>query len=286
MDTYRIKTKKCIFAVAAGAAVNLLLFFVKLYIGLSSNSIAIYADSLNSLTDFAVCIAAAIGFHLASSVSDEKYPFGKGRAEVLTELLVSVVILVSGGAFAYMSFERILYPVPVWYSSVYAVIIATTAAIKLAMAFFFSKISAKLGSDVIKGIATDSKIDFFVTACTLVSFALASKTELSLDGFAGLLISIALIAEGIKSVCTALGKILGKRNDSVCDEAKKLLESEFPSIKITDIQHHAYGEKGVFTADVETKITTEELEIFCVKANQKTEELFNSGFYIRLKEEK
>lgn len=280
MNDYRVKTKKRIVAVSFGAAVNLLLFFVKLYIGLSSNSIAIYADSLNSLTDFAVCIVAAVGFYLASSAPDEKYPFGKGRAEDLTELLISAVILTSGGAFAYMSFERILYPVPVWYSSVYAVVIAATAAVKLAMALFFSKASAKLGSDAVKGMATDSVTDFFVTACTFVSFMLVSKTELSLDGFAGLAISLVLIAEGIKMLRTALGKILGKREPSVCNDARKLLEAEFPTITVKDIQHHAYGERGVFTVSVEAEFTADEMKAFCVKANEKTKEIFNSDVYI------
>ncbi len=280
MNNYRAKTKKRIVAVASGAAVNLLLFFVKLYIGLSSNSIAIYADSLNSLTDFAVCIAAAVGFYLASSLPDEKYPFGKGKAEELTELLISAVILASGGAFAYMSFERILYPVPVWYSSLYAAIIAATAAVKLAMAVFFSKASVKLRSDAVKGIATDSITDFFVTACTFVSFALTSKAEFSVDGFAGLLISLALIAEGIKMLRTVLGKILGRRKDSVCSEAKKLIESEFPSVTVREIQYHAYGERGVFTASVEAEFTAEELKVFCAEANRKTKEFFNSEIYI------
>ena len=138
--------KKRIIAVSIGAGVNLLLFFVKLYIGLSSNSVAIYADSLNSLTDSAVCIAAAIGFKLSGEKPCSKYPFGKGRAEELTELIISAVILVSGCAFFYISFERILYPVPVWYSSVYATVIAATAAVKLALSFYFSKISKKFNS--------------------------------------------------------------------------------------------------------------------------------------------
>ena len=85
--------RKRICVVAVGAAVNILLFFVKLYIGLSTNSVAIYADSLNSLTDFAVCIAVIIGFWLSASQKTEEYPFGKGRAEELTELLISAVIL-------------------------------------------------------------------------------------------------------------------------------------------------------------------------------------------------
>ncbi len=281
MNDYGSKVKKRIIAVAVGAAVNLLLFFAKLYVGLSSNSIAIYADSLNSLIDFAVCLAAAAGFRFSSASSSEKYPFGKGRAEDLTELLISAVILVSGGMFAYISFERILYPVPVWYSSLYAVIIALTAAVKLAMSFFFSASFKKLGSDTLKGLAADSRLDFFITACTLVSFLLSSEAGFSVDGFAGLLISILLIAEGVKTVFASFGKILGKRKDSLCEKAKNIISNEKSVICVKDIQYHAYGERGVFTADIETDCrTAKEIENLCLCLNEKIKKNFNSEIFI------
>lgn len=280
MNRYLAQSDKRIIAVAAGAGVNLLLFFAKLYIGLSTNSIAVYADSLNSLTDFGVCTAAAVGFFVASVAPDKNYPYGRGRAETLTELLVAAVIFASGFAFAYMSFERVLYPVPVWYSSLYAVIIAVTASVKLAMALLFLKASKKLGSDAVKGIAADSGLDFMITLCTLISFVLSPKAGFSVDGIAGILISLVLIVQGINAFRIALGKVLGKRNSKLCEEAEKFIGAEFPSIKINELHHHAYGERGVFTAVIEVDYAPEETKNLSMRMNEKMKEKFGSELYV------
>lgn len=275
-------TKKRIAAVSTGAAVNLLLFFIKLYVGLSSNSVAIYADSLNSLTDFGICIAVIVGFCLGNSKKTEDYPFGKGKAEELTELLISAVILVSGAAFAYISFERILYPVPVWHSSLYVVIIAAAAAAKLALSFFFAKTSKKFGSDAMKGISTDSRLDFFITLCTLISFTLSSETGFSVDGIAGVIISIVLIAEGIKSLCRSIGRVIGKRNDEICERAKEIIGLNKSVISVEEIQYHSYGEKGVFTAEIRTDCSTaEEFEKLGISLQKSVRENFDSEIYFK-----
>lgn len=275
--------KKKTGVVALGAAINLLLFFIKLYIGLSTNSVAIYADSLNSLTDFAVCTAVIIGFCLSASAKTEDYPFGKGRAEELTELLVSVAILASGGAFAYISFERILYPVPVWYSSAYAVIIAVTAAVKLGLSFFFSKKSRILGSDTINGIAADSRLDFLITVCTLVSFTLSSEAGFSVDGIAGVIISLLLIAEGIKALRAALEKVLGKRNGTICDKAKMIIETDPHVESVEEIRCHTYGENGVFNADIMTDcVTAEDIKNLERRLHKKIKEEFGSEIYFNI----
>ncbi len=248
--------KNRIIAVGAGAAINLLLFFVKLFIGLSVNSVAIYTDALNSFADCGVCIAAAIGFGLIGSGATEKYPFGKGKGEELLSLLISTVITVTGGAFAYVSAERLMYPSPVWYSSLYAVIIAATAAVKLLLAFFFKAIEKKHGSDVIKGISADSTLDFFITLCTLISFTLSEKLNFSVDGLAGLLISVILVVQGIKSAADTVKKLAGKRNDSLCATAKNIIEADGDIESVMDIQCHGYGETKIFNAVISTKCET------------------------------
>ena len=243
------KTSKIrILAVSAGAAVNLILFFAKLYIGLSVNSVAIYTDAVNSLADCAVCIAAAVGFYLISSKPSKKYPFGTGRSEDLLNLLISSVITATGFAFAYSSLERLMYPVPVWYSSLYAVIIASTAAVKLALVFLFKAVSKKHGSQTVKGIETDSLLDFFITLCTLISFTLSEKVNFSVDGAAGMIISIVLIVQGIGMVISVCKKIAGRRDDALCEKAKAAIEKS--GIECTDIQCHSYGDIKVFTADI------------------------------------
>ena len=109
------ETKARMRAAVFGICVNLCLFMVKLYVGISTNSISIYVDSLNNALDSVVCIIALVGFWLSVRTSP-KYPFGLGRAEDLTGFITAVVIVGTGFGFGYVSLERTLYPAPVWFS--------------------------------------------------------------------------------------------------------------------------------------------------------------------------
>lgn len=276
--TLSSSSKNKIFTAAIGLTVNLILFFTKLYIGLSVNSIAIYTDALNSLADSAICIAAVIGFYLISSEASKKYPFGTGKAEDLLSLTISAIIVVTGSAFAFISLERLMYPVPVWFSSVYAAVIAATAVVKLLLAFFFRAASKKNKSYSVKGFATDSFLDFFITLCTLISFTLSEKSSFSVDGVAGMIISIVLIIQGIKMTVDICKKITGRRDNAICEKAKTLLEED-ENIVITDIQCHSYGDLKIFTADVSVKHETA-AEI--IEITQKLEEKLNKEYQSKL----
>ena len=242
--------KKCLFVCCTGAAVNLILFLIKLYIGLSSNSISIYADSLNNAADTAVCAALCLGFGLIDTQRTEKYPFGKGKTEELMSFLISAVVLFTGAAFFYISLEKVFYPVPIWYSTFYAYIIAATAAVKLALFVFFNSESKKLGSDVIKGLRTDSLLDFFITLCTLISFTLTEYTGICVDGFGGLIISAILTVEGFKSLKDSWSMIIGRRDSEKCEKAKTIFD-RYTSITLYAIECHSYGTVSVYTASTD-----------------------------------
>lgn len=237
-------------AVAVGAGINLILFVVKLYIGLSTNSIAIYADALGSVADSAVCFASIIGFAMLNAPKNENFPFGLGKVEDLLNLIISAVILITGGSFVYISLERLLYPMPVWYSQLYSVLIAATAAVKLALAFFFGLMFKKTGTPTLKSFQADSILDFFITLCTLVSFTLSAKTDFSVDGLAGIIIGMILVAEGFKPFSASAAQILGKNNAAECKKIKKLIESDDTVDTVHSVQCHKYGEISVFTADI------------------------------------
>lgn len=131
-----METKARMRAAVFGICVNLCLFMVKLYVGISTNSISIYVDSLNNALDSVVCIIALVGFWLSVRTSP-KYPFGLGRAEDLTGFITAVMIVGTGFGFGYVSLERTLYPAPVWFSVRYAVIIAVTAVVKLLLGAYY-----------------------------------------------------------------------------------------------------------------------------------------------------
>ena len=248
--------QKAFRAVIVAAAANLVMFFAKLYIGLSSNSVAIYADSLNNLLDFGVCLTVLIGVTLIFKKKSENYPFGMGRAEDMIEFIISVAIIVSGAYFGYASFERIMYPMPVWFSTQYAIIIAATTFIKLALALYLKSAQKKSGSGIIKGIAADSLMDFFITLCCFVSISLSDRIGYSVDGIAGIIISIIITVQGIKSTIHSCTELIGKNKSDICEKAKTLLESEREVNTVHSVSYHKYGNRRIFTVKANTDCKT------------------------------
>lgn len=264
---------------AVASAVNIGLFFTKLYIGLSSDSVAIYADSMNNLLDAGVCVAAIIGLMLISRNKSEDYPFGLGKTENLIEFIISVAITVSGIYFGYVSVERIMYPMPVWFSVQYAVVIGVTAMIKLSLALFLGR--NKNGGGIIKGIATDSLMDFFITLCSLISFTLSSIIGYSADGVAGVIISITMTVQGIKALIASCTELTGKNDADICDKAKSIIEKESAVNKIISVTFHKYGQTGVFTANIETDCkTAEEIKDLSNRLGKVFESELNSKIYL------
>ena len=245
--------QKAFSAVIVAAAANLVMFFAKLYIGLSSNSVAVYADSLNNLLDFGVCLTALIGVAMLFKKKSESYPFGMGKTENLIEFIISVAIIVSGACFGYASFERIMYPMPVWFSAQYAIIIAATAVIKLVLAIYLKSVQKKSGSGIIKGIAADSLMDFFITLCCFISIALSDRIGYSVDGIAGIIISIIITVQGIKSAISSCAELTGKNESDICEKAKMLLESENKVDKVHSVSCHKYGNHRVFTSKIDAE---------------------------------
>lgn len=202
------KERKISLVCTFGSFVNLILFFVKLYIGLSANSISIFSDSMNNLFDFLSCVLGAVCMSYALKLKEKKMPFSAEKIQQLVSFVLSVAVVAVGFSFAYSSAERLMYPTPVWFTLRYFFIIVATALAKLLMYFFFLHQNKKLQSSVIKVMKTDSLTDFFVTAVVLVSFAVTRYTDFAADAFAGIIISVFIIIQSIKllkeSVCGLL----------------------------------------------------------------------------------
>lgn len=269
------------FAAMITAAINIALFFIKLYIGLSTNSVAIYADSLNNLLDFGVCLTAVIGLAMMNRKKSENYPFGTGKSEDLIEFIISVAIIVSGAYFGYTSFERIMYPMPIWFSVQYAVIIATTALIKLILAIYLKTNQKKNSSGIIRGIAADSLMDFFITLCSLVSFTLANRMGYSVDGIAGIIISIAMTVQGIKSAIHSCSSIIGKNDTEICEKAESIIIADSLVSNVFSVSYHKYGYNKVFTAEIETGCqTAQEIKELTKRLEAAFEKEMKAGIYI------
>lgn len=227
---------------AVGVFLNLLLFFGKLLTGLASGSIAVVADAINNLSDAGSSIVTLLGFQLAEQKPDHHHPFGHGRMEYLSGLMVAILILLMGFELARSSVEKILRPAPV--ASGWAVTVTLCAAIgvKLYMAFYNRRVGRRIGSTAMEAAALDSLSDCAATAVVLLASLAERYTELPLDGWCGLLVALFIFWSGVRAVKTTIDPLLGTPPSAeFVKQIQDLVLSHPHIIGVHDLIVHDYG---------------------------------------------
>ena len=227
---------------ALGIALNLLLFAIKLLAGLISGSVAIMADAFNNLSDAGSSLVTLFGFHLSSKKADPEHPFGHGRAEYISGLAVSALVLLMGFELAKSSIEKILNPTEVSFSLLTGAILVISIIIKLYMALYNHKYGKKFGSAPLLATAVDSLSDTVSTLAVLVCMIISQFTALSLDGPCGLLVALFIFKAGFGAAKETIDPLLGKAPDK---EFVKKIESLVLSHEgisgVHDLIVHDYG---------------------------------------------
>lgn len=244
----------------AAVGVNFILFAVKLYIGLRTNSLCIYTDAMNNLADTGSAGVGLLGLFFVTSRATTRFPYGLGRLEYLTEFLMALIMTAAGISFAYQSLERFFAPVPVWFSTKYAWIIAATCAVKLAMGFLFRACRRRGDSGVLRTMELDSFLDFGVTLAALVSFTLTNYINFAVDSVLGLAISIAIAVEGGRLIFSAAGRLIGEAQPQREEQLRTAVHASMPELTIRTLRLHSYGRGHDYAAltlarDAEQDIT-------------------------------
>ena len=225
---------------------NFVLFFVKFYIGIRTNCLCIYTDSINNLADTGAALLALLGIYLMTRPATKKYPFGKGRTEYAASFLMAILMTGAGFLFAYNSIERFFAPTPVWFFVKYAVIIGATCLVKLILGVIFSLLYKKDHSPVTKALVFDSFTDCGITLVALVSFTLTNYTEFIIDAYLGLFISIIISVLGIKLIISSFGNLIGKTDEALMEKIEMAIKNIDNTIEIISISVHNYGvEKNI-----------------------------------------
>ncbi len=225
-----------------GIILNILLCLIKLLAGALSGSVAISADAINNLSDAGSSVITLIGFKLASKKADSKHPFGHGRLEYLSGLLVSLLIMLMGVELAQSSFDKILAPTEVTVNLTVIIILAVSVLAKLYIAFYNRKIGKRINSSAMLATATDSISDCITTAIVLISMIVNYYTDFVVDGYCGMLVSVFIIFAGINAAKDTIAPLLGQPADP---ELVKSIEETALSydeiIGIHDLVVHDYG---------------------------------------------
>lgn len=227
---------------AVGVFLNLLLFLGKLAAGLASGSIAVVADAVNNLSDAGSSVVTLLGFRLAEQKPDHEHPFGHGRMEYLSGLVVAMLILLMGFELAQSSVGKILHPVPAEGGWQVTATLCAAIAVKLYMAFYNRRIGKRIGSTAMAAAALDSLSDCAATAVVLIASLIERYTNLILDGWGGLLVALFILWSGVQAVKTTTDPLLGTPPSAeFVEEIRSLVLSHQPILGVHDIIVHDYG---------------------------------------------
>lgn len=227
---------------AVGVGLNLLLFLGKLLAGLAAGSIAAVADAVNNLSDAGSSLVTLIGFVLAGQKPDHHHPFGHGRAEYLSGLAVSMLILLMGFELAQSSVEKILHPVPVGGSGLLVPVLCASVAVKLYMAFYNRRLGKRLGSSAMEAAAIDSLGDCAATSAVLLSALAGRYTDLPVDGWGGLLVALLILLSGFRAAKATMDPLLGTPPaPEFVEQIRELVLSHSAILGVHDLIVHDYG---------------------------------------------
>lgn len=225
-----------------GILTNVFLAAFKAVIGIVSNSIAVTLDAVNNLSDALSSIITIVGTKLAGKLPDRKHPFGYGRIEYLSAMIVSGIVLYAGITSAVESVKKIIHPEKAEYSVISLVIIAVAIAVKLVLGRYVKAQGEKVNSGSLVASGSDATFDAILSASVLASAIIYLFTGLSLEAYVGAVISVIIIKSGIEMMKETLDEILGVRADKeTTDEIRKILTQE-PEVRgAYDLILHNYG---------------------------------------------
>ncbi|MDY4735719.1 cation diffusion facilitator family transporter [Terrisporobacter sp.] len=225
-----------------GILCNLILSIIKISVGFISGSVSITADGFNNLSDMASSIITMVGIKLANRPADKEHPFGHGRMEYLSALVVAFMVMLVGVQFVKTSFERILNPVAVSFEIIPFILLLISLLIKLWLSRFNKYMGLKINSTALKAASVDALGDVFTSSCVLISFLAAKFTALPIDGYVGLIVSAAILYAGYSLIKDTISPLLGEAPDEeLVKKIKQGVLSYDNIIGVHDLIIHNYG---------------------------------------------
>lgn len=227
---------------AIGIAANILLATFKASVGLLAGSVAIVMDAVNNLSDALSSVITIIGAKLSIRPADRKHPFGHGRIEYFSAIIIAVIVLMAGTTSLIESVKKIITPTVPHYTTWTLLVIIVAIVVKLFLGRYVKKQGERLKSDALTASGSDALFDAVITLSTLLSAGIMLLWGISLDGILGTLISLVIIKAGIEMLASPVNELLGARlpQQLVSDLKREVMA--YPEVHgVYDITMHNYG---------------------------------------------
>lgn len=230
-----------------GIIVNIILAAAKLVIGTFSGSISITADAVNNFSDAGSSIITLIGFKMSNKPADPTHPFGHGRIEYISGLIVAFIVLLFGFDLVKTSVERIINPTDITYSIWVIVVLVLSILGKIWLGLFNRKLGKAINSAAMTAVFTDCISDCGATAVTIISMLISYYAGLNIDGYLGIVVAVIILIAGINIVKDTINPLLGQPPEKELVEGiEKLIMSYDKVVGIHDLIIHNYGSAKTF----------------------------------------
>lgn len=236
------RSKQIIRTSVVGIVTNVLLAGFKALVGLLAHSVAVILDAVNNLSDALSSVITIIGTKLSVRPADNKHPFGYGRVEYFTAIIIAVIVLTTGVTSLVESIKKIINPTEPDYTTVTLIVIIAAIVTKLVLGWYVRRQGKKLDSDALVASGSDALFDAVITLATLISAGIMLIWNVSLDGYLGALISLLIIKAGIEMLASPINQLLGAK---VSPELIHAIKTEVSAVEgvqgVFDIILHGYG---------------------------------------------
>ncbi len=258
----QVRTQYGILASIVGIISNILLFAVKAIIGLTIGSISVTADAFNNLSDAASSIISFVGVKIANRPPDREHPFGHGRYEYIAALIVAFLVFEVGVTCLKSSLDKVFHPQAVEFKLILVVILCLSIFVKVWLGFFNRKLGRIINSSVMKATSADAFGDVLITSATVISIIVGHITNLKIDGYMGVLVSLIVLYAGFGIAKDTLEPLIGEAvSPETYDLITKKVESYEGIIGSHDLIVHNYGPSNTMAtihAEVPSDMNIEE----------------------------
>lgn len=225
-----------------GIVTNMILVGFKAFVGLMTNSIAVILDAVNNLSDALSSVVTIIGAKLGAKQPDKKHPFGYGRVEYLSSMIVAALVIYAGLTSFVESVKKIITPEAADYNAASLIIISVAIVVKLVLGTYVKSQGKKINSGALMASGSDALFDAVLSASVLASAIIFLIWQISLEAYVGVIIAVFIVKAGLEMMAETLNDIIGKREDAeTTGELKRIICEEEDVLGAYDVMLFNYG---------------------------------------------
>lgn len=245
-NSEKVRMRYGVLSGVVGIVLNAVLSAFKIVFGSAAHSVSVVADGINNLFDALSSVINLIGFKISGKPADKEHPFGHGRIEYISALVLAFLICITGEELIKSSVDKFTNPEPTVFSVPAAVTLAASIFAKLWLAMFNRSVGKRINSVAVNAVFTDSIGDIAATTCSLIALVLAGFTNFPIDAVMGIVVACFVIFAGIGIIRDIMGPLLGEPpGEETVEQLQKLVLSHSGIIGIHDIVLHSYGHSKI-----------------------------------------